>query len=41
MRTHLENVIEGLLAATEVEAMERARAEVAKKRTEYARRRAV
>jgi GntR family transcriptional repressor for pyruvate dehydrogenase complex len=39
MREHLERVIEGLLAATEIEALERARTEVAAKRTEYARRR--
>ncbi|KRB48839.1 FadR/GntR family transcriptional regulator [Phenylobacterium sp. Root700] len=39
MRDHLERVIEGLLAATEIEAVERARTEVAKQRTEYARRR--
>ena len=41
MREHLERVIEGLLAATELEAVERARTEVAAKRTEYARRRVV
>jgi GntR family transcriptional repressor for pyruvate dehydrogenase complex len=41
MREHLEHVIEGLLAATELEALERARTEVAAKRSEYARRRAV
>lgn len=41
MREHLEHVIEGLLAATELEALERARTEVAAKRTEYARRRVV
>jgi GntR family hexuronate regulon transcriptional repressor len=41
MREHLEHVIEGLLAATELEAVERARTEVAAKRTEYARRRVV
>lgn len=40
MRAHLESVIEGLLAATETEAIERAKAEVARKRTEFARRRA-
>jgi GntR family transcriptional repressor for pyruvate dehydrogenase complex len=39
MREHLERVIEGLLAATELEAVERARGEVAAKRSEYARRR--
>lgn len=41
MREHLEHVIEGLLAATELEALERARTEVEAKRVEYARRRAV
>jgi len=41
MREHLEHVIEGLLAATESEAVERARTEVAAKRNEYARRRVV
>ncbi|CAN7289122.1 FadR/GntR family transcriptional regulator [Phenylobacterium sp. LjRoot225] len=41
MREHLQRVIEGLLAATEIEALERARTEVAAKRTEYARRRVV
>lgn len=41
MREHLEHVIEGLLAATELEALERARTEVEAKRIEYARRRAV
>ena len=41
MRDHLERVIEGLLVATEMEALERARSEVAAKRTEYARRRAI
>lgn len=41
MRAHLESVIEGLLAATETEAVERARAEVRRKRSEYARRRAL
>lgn len=39
MREHLEHVIEALLAATELEALERARGEVAAKRSEYARRR--
>jgi GntR family transcriptional repressor for pyruvate dehydrogenase complex len=39
MREHLERVIEGLLKATELEAVERARTEVAAKRSEYARRR--
>ena len=41
MRDHLERVIEGLLVATEMEALERARNEVAAKRSEYARRRAI
>jgi GntR family transcriptional repressor for pyruvate dehydrogenase complex len=41
MREHLERVIEGLLAATEMDAVERARTEVAAKRNEYARRRAI
>lgn len=41
MREHLENVIEGLLAATEIEAVEQARADAVRKRSEYARRRAV
>lgn len=41
MREHLERVIDGLLAATESEALERARKVVAAKRTEYARRRAI
>ena len=41
MREHLQRVIEGLLAATELEAVERARTEVAAKRSEYARRRAI
>jgi GntR family transcriptional repressor for pyruvate dehydrogenase complex len=41
MRMHLESVIEGLLAATEIEAVEQARAEAARKRTEYARRWAI
>ncbi|MDB5438374.1 MAG: GntR family transcriptional regulator [Caulobacteraceae bacterium] len=41
MREHLERVIEAILAATELEAVERAREEVAARRTEYARRRAV
>lgn len=40
MREHLERVIDGLLVATEMEAVERARNEVAAKRSEYARRRA-
>jgi GntR family transcriptional repressor for pyruvate dehydrogenase complex len=41
MRDHLERVIEALLAATEIEAVERARGEVAARRDEYARRRAI
>lgn len=41
MREHLERVIDGLLVATEMEALERARSEVAAKRSEYARRRAI
>jgi GntR family transcriptional repressor for pyruvate dehydrogenase complex len=41
MREHLQRVIEGLLEATEMEAVERARTEVAAKRDEYARRRVV
>jgi GntR family transcriptional regulator, hexuronate regulon transcriptional repressor len=41
MREHLERVIDGLLVATEMEALERARSEMAAKRTEYARRRAI
>lgn len=41
MREHLERVIEAILAATELEAVEKARDEVAARRTEYARRRAV
>lgn len=41
MRNHLGRVIDGLLLATEMEALERARNEVAAKRTEYARRRAI
>lgn len=41
MREHLERVIESILAATELEAVERAREEVAARRSEYARRRAV
>ena len=41
MREHLQRVIEGLLAATEMEAVERARVEVAAKRSEYARRRVI
>lgn len=39
MREHLERVIDGLLVATEMEAIERARSEVAAKRTEFTRRR--
>jgi GntR family transcriptional repressor for pyruvate dehydrogenase complex len=38
MRDHLARVIEGLLQATEIDTMERARAEVAGKRSELARR---
>lgn len=41
MREHLERVIEAILAATELEAVERAREEVAARRSEYARRLAV
>jgi GntR family transcriptional repressor for pyruvate dehydrogenase complex len=41
MREHLERVIDGLLVATELEALERARTEVAARRTEYARRRSI
>ena len=41
MREHLQRVIEGLLEATELEAVERARTEVAAKRDEYARRRVI
>jgi GntR family hexuronate regulon transcriptional repressor len=41
MREHLERVIEGLLAATELEAVELARTQAAAKRSEYARRRAI
>jgi GntR family transcriptional repressor for pyruvate dehydrogenase complex len=41
MREHLQRVIDGLLAATELDAVERARTEVAAKRSEYARRRAI
>jgi GntR family transcriptional repressor for pyruvate dehydrogenase complex len=41
MREHLGRVIDALLAATEMEALERARNEVAAKRSEYARRRAI
>ena len=41
MRDHLERVIDGLLAATETDALERARAEVEEKRTAVARRVAV
>lgn len=41
MREHLERVIEALLAATELEALEKARTEVEAKRVEYARRRVV
>jgi len=41
MRDHLERVIEAILAATELEEVERVRGEVAARRTEYARRLAV
>jgi GntR family transcriptional repressor for pyruvate dehydrogenase complex len=41
MREHLERVMDAILAATELEAVEKARDEVAARRTEYARRRAV
>lgn len=41
MRDHLARVIDGLLQATEVDTLERARAEVAEKRNELARRVAV
>lgn len=41
MREHLERVIEGLLAATELEAVELARTQAAAKRNEYAKRRAI
>ena len=41
MREHLQRVIEGLLAATELDAVERARTEAAARRNEYARRRAI
>lgn len=41
MRDHLARVIDGLLQATEIDALERARAEVAEKRSELARRVAV
>ena len=41
MRDHLERVIDGLLAATEIDALERARAEVEEKRSTLARRVAV
>ena len=41
MRDHLARVIDGLLQATEIDTMERARAEVADKRSELARRVAV
>lgn len=41
MRDHLGRVIEGLLAATEFDAVERARNEAEAKRSEYARRRTV
>jgi GntR family hexuronate regulon transcriptional repressor len=41
MRDHLERVIDGLLVATEMDAVERARTEVSEKRKEYARRRVI
>jgi GntR family transcriptional repressor for pyruvate dehydrogenase complex len=41
MREHLDGVIEKLLVATELDAMERARSEVAAKRSEIARRTSV
>jgi len=41
MRAHLSRVVDDLLMATEVEAMERAKLETAAKREEYARRRAI
>ncbi len=41
MREHLHRVIDAILAATELEAVERARDEVAARRTEFARRRAI
>jgi GntR family transcriptional regulator, hexuronate regulon transcriptional repressor len=41
LREHLQRVIQGLLAATELEAVEPARTEVAAKRSEYARRSAI
>ena len=41
MRDHLARVIDGLLRATEIDTMERARAEVETKRFELARRVAV
>jgi GntR family transcriptional repressor for pyruvate dehydrogenase complex len=41
MRAHLSRVVDDLLMATEIEAVERARVETAAKREAYARRRAV
>ena len=41
MRDHLARVIDGLLAATEIDTLERARAELEEKRSELARRVAV
>lgn len=41
MHSHLDRVINSLLAATETEALERARSEVATKREEMAKRRAI
>jgi GntR family transcriptional repressor for pyruvate dehydrogenase complex len=41
MRAHLSRVVDDLLMATEIEAVERVRVETAAKREEYARRRAV
>ncbi|WP_240309360.1 MULTISPECIES: FadR/GntR family transcriptional regulator [Sphingomonas] len=41
MRDHLQRVIEGLLVATETEALERTRAELKEKRNQFARRAAV
>jgi GntR family transcriptional repressor for pyruvate dehydrogenase complex len=41
MRDHLHRVIDAILAATELEAVERARGEVAARRDEFARRRAI
>jgi GntR family transcriptional repressor for pyruvate dehydrogenase complex len=41
MRAHLSRVVDDLLMATEIEAVERVRVETAAKREEYARRRSV